>query len=480
MTISKFQRTGLFLSLSSVSILASLLACGPTGGSGGGGDDDDDTSKSTSDDGSTGDTSTDGTQSGDGSTDGTKDTSGETDSGDKTGDTSGTSDDNTKDTDSGDTGDTGGDSSTSDPGDSTSGEETGDNANCGADEGVELSDVSFGSIPKWKNNAKGAYTIFHDDTCWDYEESHSKVAAPELNKRGLIGAFGLVAVGCDGWDEMPAGSGNWEKSDWDQWDSVRGLIDHGHEIVNHSFNHLTIQDGAYSAEKQIDQASEIMRKALPDVQVDFYIFPQDLFADEHLSRLEGLDYLGARAGTKGQYNSAGSYDPFRMNFDVHASPTGVGANQHQLIELDEYVDQAISNGTYAIREFHAVVDSLPSGDSTWMIALNEYTEHLDHVEEKVKSGDLWITGPAMVIRYHAASEACPEPKFKDGVISWGSLSDECKRNSEPLSYPIEASGDFKNIGAEQDGMCIEGVENDGVIYLNLNPSKGDAKVWGIK
>ena len=65
-------------------------------------------------------------------------------------------------------------------------------------------------------------------------------------------------------------------------------------------------------------------------------------------------------------------------------------------------------------------------------------------------------------------------------ISWGSLSDECKRNSELLSYPIEASGDFKNIGAEQDGMCIEGVENDGVIYLNLNPSKGDAKVWGIK
>jgi peptidoglycan/xylan/chitin deacetylase (PgdA/CDA1 family) len=480
-------RDGL-LTISALTLVAVFSATSACGGSEQSADDDDDDDASESDDDDDDDDDSSASDDDDDNSSASDDDDDDSSaSGDDDDDTdSSASDDDDDDTGGDDDDDTSGDdddddtSGDDDDDDETSGDDDDDDAGCG--EGEELSALDISSdVPKWKNDAKGAYTIFHDDTCWDFEESHFKVAAPELEKRGLIAAFGMVAAGCDGWDPDPNDPSKWVKADWDSWDGVAKLAAAGHELVNHSFAHITVEDGSYDMAQEIDKADELMRKKVT-VPMDFYIFPQDLSSETQISRLQELDYLGARTGQKGGMNQADSLDVWHLNYDVHASPTGVGSNPHQLVELDDYVDQAIDSGGYAIREFHAVVDSLPSNpdEAAWMIVKSEYTAHLDHVEEKAKSGDLWVTGPAHVIRYQASRQACPEPVFEDGVIKFDNPSDECKRNSEELSYPVELPDGISKLQGEQDGLCFESVEANGKVFLNLNPSLGDAKVWGVK
>ncbi len=380
--------------------------------------------------------------------------------------------------------DDGEDGDDDDDDDDDSDDDGSEDGDCGEATSVALGEVTVGvDVPTWKNDAAGAYTIFHDDTCWDFESSHFNVVAPALEQRGLVAAFGMVAAGCDGWDPVEGQTGVFEKADWDQWETVNVLGAAGHELVNHSFSHNPI-DGSwgypYDIQQEISVASDLLR-AGAKYPIEFYIFPTDLFSDAHLEELGRIDYIGARAGSKGSINGADDLDPFRLNFDVHASPTGVGANAHQLVELDEYVAQAIDGGGYAIREFHAVVGTLDPdpATSTWQILTSEYEEHLDSVEARVNAGELWVTGPSTAIRYQKAKELCSAPSYADGSLRFDEPSADCTRYGTELSFTVETDVDYETLGGSQDGRCLQVVRlAAGTYYVNVDPARGDAKLWG--
>src|SRR5688572_10454895 len=95
-------------------------------------------------------------------------------------------------------------------------------------QGGDVGQITVESVAPFRGAATGAYTIMHDDLC-DYNiDSLFDVAEPELNERGLRAAFGVIVQRCQ------------ERGIWNR---VNGLVERGHEIMNHSWTHLDIGIG---------------------------------------------------------------------------------------------------------------------------------------------------------------------------------------------------------------------------------------------
>src|SRR6478735_6966657 len=77
------------------------------------------------------------------------------------------------------------------------------------------------SFAKWKNNAKGAYTITHDDFGDPVVQGIIDYADTIAYNRGVKFTFGAITSKCDAAD----------------WTKAIELIGHGHEIMNHTHNH---------------------------------------------------------------------------------------------------------------------------------------------------------------------------------------------------------------------------------------------------
>src|SRR5687768_7389866 len=67
-----------------------------------------------------------------------------------------------------------------------------------------LGEVAFERIATWRDDARGAYSIIHDDTCGPGLEGMLDVGAPALARRGLRGAFGAIAGECETYGVWPA------------------------------------------------------------------------------------------------------------------------------------------------------------------------------------------------------------------------------------------------------------------------------------
>ncbi len=105
----------------------------------------------------------------------------------------------------------------------------------------------------FRDAAQGAYSIIHDDTCDTTVDSQINLAEPELNKRGLVAAFGAIVKMC---------------VERDLWNTLAGFVEHGHEIINHSWSHpdFAPTDGVTPAPDlaiEMDQATTVLDENLP-------------------------------------------------------------------------------------------------------------------------------------------------------------------------------------------------------------------------
>ncbi len=299
--------------------------------------------------------------------------------------------------------------------------------------GTDLGQLSVDSVAVWRGVAKGAYTIVHDDICdWNID-SLFDVAEPELTQRGLKAAFGAIVLRCQ---------------ERNLWSKLEVLRQHGHEVINHTWDHTDIVAHADMAPLalELDQATRVLNDNLVGQQTSFFIFPFDSFNDAAVEHLGTLGYLGARAGTKG-VNSSDFPDGMRVMFDVWGGENSIYDGQGDILQL--YVDLAISQGGWSVREFHGIADT-----SFFAINLPDYRTHLDYVKSKVDSGELWVDAPSAVVRYRFSRQYCGVPSASGYQLAFPTPSCDCARYATPLSVIVTTAVDAPSALASQDGKAM--------------------------
>ncbi|MEY4934068.1 MAG: hypothetical protein RIS64_427 [Bacteroidota bacterium] len=234
------------------------------------------------------------------------------------------------------------------------------------------------SYATWKDNAKAAYTLVHDDFGAAQTPGIVNYADTIAYNRGVKFCFGAITGDCDAND----------------WADARRMMSHGHEVINHSHTHrCAYQPGwcdlVYAPSDfpvELDGSTTLIEQGA-GVRPRFWIHPYDLSTTAVLDRLKTLGYLGARSGTQGTLNQVDFKDYFNLNFFVH-DPTS------NLTLLNEAVQTAVSAGGYAMREVHGV------GDASWAsVSVADYRAHLDFVKGHIAAGNLWSATASEAITY---------------------------------------------------------------------------------
>jgi peptidoglycan/xylan/chitin deacetylase (PgdA/CDA1 family) len=353
-------------------------------------------------------------------------------------------------------------------------------------------------VATWRGDATAAYSLIHDNICDPATRGVFEVAAPELERRGLHGGFGVIVSACD------------ERG----WRAVRGLVAHGHDVFSHSWDHpcLTRDDTLASscdpkAPRSVDFEGEIGRAATRLAAAtgraqDFFIFPYDVCDPAAIAYLKSHGYLAARCGDPGT-NGADWSDPFAIRFDVYgpsysryfgaplcakttrgaapaqyATPPADYSDGCRRYVLDRYVDDAIAAGAWAVRELHGLDPADPAGWET--VSVSDYRAHLDAVAARAAAGALWVEGPTAVARYRFAREpaTCEPPRVVEGhVLRFAPPSQACRRWATVLSYRVATvdGSDPPRLAVLQDGHRLPARRvGAGRFVVDADPTGGDA------
>ncbi len=373
----------------------------------------------------------------------------------------------------------------------TGGGATGGPGGSGGTGGIVVTGDFTVEVATWKGNAKGAYTIIHDDLCGSPTSVTDGTVADLLNAQGLKAAFGAIAGACG-----------------ESWASIQSIKASGHEIINHSWSHACLADTSNCPAEappttdyaqEIDAARTEIETNVPSQVVSFFIFPYDSYDETVLNHLRNAGYLGARGGTKGLVNSADYPDDFKLNFDVYgpgysaycdegacateggnccgvdplATPCTPQENWSTACRgdiLDAYVDDAIAQGGWAIREVHGV------GDGWEGVPTDVYTAHLTYIKSKVTAGDLWVDVPTEIIKYRRARDYCA-PTVTDSTASFGTPSSDCTKYLTPLTLIIKPTdgSDPASLTATQGATPLTVTKiGMGTFQIDgVDPSSGD-------
>jgi peptidoglycan/xylan/chitin deacetylase (PgdA/CDA1 family) len=321
-------------------------------------------------------------------------------------------------------------------------------------------------VATWKRNAKAAYSIIHDDYPLTRKFRQHYL---ELDKRGLHAGFGaIVAPINDNQDTYIP--------------KMQQMVDAGHEIINHSFNHKDVDKKSTDLSQEIDLSTKLLRSYGFDIHA--FVFPYDHYNEAVLQRLKGLGYLGARARFDGHkvnqanLNTDDPLAPFHTSFDAFFEDPITGQNtasgyKNQDDVLKTYLDDAIQQGGWAVRELHGIEDN-----SWGSVSLVKYTAHLDYVVDKVKNNEVWMDTFTHVTRYRSSRAYCGQAIAEDtGTITFSLASSEnCTKYATPLSVIITTNG-VDDITATQNNTVIPSTRlGTGQYILEINPAAGPAYV----
>ncbi|MFT6717529.1 MAG: hypothetical protein ACJA0Q_002186 [Saprospiraceae bacterium] len=369
------------------------------------------------------------------------------------------------------------------------------------------------SIANWKNNAKGAYSIIHDDYgnigvdgIWQYADTIA-------SNRGLKFTFGAISADCEVSRVV-----NGESSPYAYAKNVM-MAQHNHEIINHSHTHnCAVARGwspcdvtgwgedvggvLWSTELNTSHSSIITGTGF---QPRYYIFPYDQFTDAANAELYSKGYLGSRTG----WHADGLHTPFykngyeandenlftsdangffRTSVQVFDNTDQGNSVFGQTAELNSVVDNAISNNEWGNRELHDV------GGVGWgSVKVEAYRDHMDYVQSKVSSGDLWMPTMSEALTYQIQKLVyTPVAIYNDWTKKINITFTEDHSNvsvdvgtylspltiKTPVTIMLDvssygASMDFANVVVKQGESNISEHTLDGnTFFVNLYPSDG--------
>jgi hypothetical protein len=333
--------------------------------------------------------------------------------------------------------------------------------------GAQVGTVTVIGVTKWKQDAKAAYSIIHDDLCDPTRDSLFTEADRELSARGLRAGFGTIVGDC----ESRA-----------IWDKVQIVKDHGHEILSHTWAHYDLVRGtdrngatvSVDLNRELNQAASTLNQRLREQRTSYFIFPYDSFNDQLVSSLSGAGYIAARAGERG-LNGHTFDDAFRNKFDAwgasYIDHSSGGSSDPSV--LSQYVDAAIDSGGWGNRELHSI------GAAGWEIELATYQAHLDYLKSNVTSGQLWVDNPSTVVRYRYAREACALPLGGASLLTPPAPSAECSKWATELTLRVNVSGAFNTLHLKQ-GQRRQSYARTaaGDFLIDVDPSAGNVLLGG--
>jgi hypothetical protein len=331
--------------------------------------------------------------------------------------------------------------------------------------GGDAGGFTFMKIATWRDDAKAAYSMIHDDMCGGGLAGIDQIAVPELFERGLVAGLGPFVQACD------------ENS---KWDVVLDAEAKGNEIISHSYGHPEVN--ASNMEKEICEAKVAFDAKLAH-PVSFYIFPYDYFTAETVAKLAACGHLGARAGNRDDndgfdmppINGADDTNDLNVEFDVWPRSYSKYALYKEQNLLSVHVWNAIERGGWAVREFHSVIDDDGSlvGNGFGPIKRSDYNAHLDFLVAAWKAGLVWTTTPSTAIRYRRARKACKASLMGDRIVFDASAPD-CQKFVTPISVVVATGNDVPGVGADQGGAAVPTRKIGPKLWsVTADPTRGD-------
>jgi hypothetical protein len=251
-------------------------------------------------------------------------------------------------------------------------------------------------IAPFKNGARGAYTLIHDDFGAYMARGIEAYADTMAYSRKIPICFAAITKECN-------------KKDWIK---ANEMIAHGHQIINHSMSHKCGIIASWCASGnwneldfnvEIDSSTAWIERNTGKHPA-FFVYPYDQFTDTMIAYTRHLNYLGARAGKQGSMNPATQLTPFRLNFEMHRP-------EDKASTLDSFAQVVIANKAWGIRVAHGV------GDDSWG-SLNpiDYGKHLDALATWSNENQLWVATLSDVVTYqYMKTKYSVYAKQKDGA-----------------------------------------------------------------
>lgn len=374
-----------------------------------------------------------------------------------------------------------------------------------------------GYIATWKNDAKGAYTIIHDDYGDSGVDGIWQYADTIAFNRGIKFTIGAIASSCESDRNI--------KGYIDPYEYAKEVMiaKHGHEIMSHSHSHacavgnagwspceMTVGWGedttSWAFSRELESAHNSIFNGT-GINAKYYIFPYDRFSDWANVKLKDLGYLGSRTG----WNSARVGDPayhrngynnsdeadffpddegfFRTSVEVFDDNDASLNTNGQLAVLNNEVDSAIANNMWANRELHQVSNW---GGGWGSCRLNAYRSHLDYVKTKMDAGELFVGTISEILTYQMQKLKF-SPNFNYDVssnkfiVSWNSINPQYSVDMNDylgdLYYksPITLVVDLDTTGSwmvAQNSVQITDYKQVGqLMYINVYPHLGEVEIY---
>jgi hypothetical protein len=306
---------------------------------------------------------------------------------------------------------------------------------------------TFDKVATWRDDAKAAYSMIHDDVCGPALRGIDQYAVPALALRNLSAGLGPFVQVCE--------QGN-------LWKVVQDAENLGNEIVNHSYTHPNITVANAPLEVVMSKAQFDMRLRNP---VTFYIFPFDFWTPDTVKAVENAGHFGARTGSRDDndgftnppINPPDPGNDMALEFDVWPRTYSKYALFPGNEILNLHVWNAVDRGAYSVREMHSVSgqDNPSSSGSEGFgpVPLRTYEDHLDFLVKAWKANLVWTANPSTVIRYRHARTACSASVTGSNII-FDTTNPDCVKYATPISVIVHTANDVPGLKATQGASPV--------------------------
>ena len=170
------------------------------------------------------------------------------------------------------------------------------------------------------------------------------------------------------------------------------IVNDGHvEVINHSYNHKTMNEGSpisskyFSLKHQIVDSDKYYEKTFGDEQIVF-IWPENAMCNKGYSILRDNGFWASRSDVRG-FNSLSPDDGKQAGQWYQLYLFGIKDDGVDTSVRNGWIDQAITDKAWVIEMWHEV---LPEDDGLFQtITVDEAIEHLFYLSDKVTAGEVW-------------------------------------------------------------------------------------------
>ena len=229
--------------------------------------------------------------------------------------------------------------------------------------------------------ADAIVTIISDDGFFDSGCNFNALLG-ERNLRGTVaGAICYVEPNLDGWNSI--------------------LSDGNIELVNHSYNHVRMEDGTLvswnylSLLHEISDSDKWYEDTFGDEQIVF-VCPENKMCRLGYSILESSDFWAVRRGNRG-FNSLSPDEGVEPGQWFNLMVQGICDEGIDTSSRNDWIDQAVNQHVWLIEMWHNV---MPEDDGFYQtINISDAIEHLDYIQNEVAEGDIWNATFSEAVKY---------------------------------------------------------------------------------